>query len=517
MKEIAILAIARYGDMIQMTPLLRRLRQAHPGARITAIVEDRFCGILPLMEGIDRTIVLAKQEIAWEIATGETPLAAYGTMDRFVRQLEEGEYDLLINITCSRLSAFFASAVTNRKATGFVADATGSRQIKTLWGQYIFSWFNDNIRKYNPVNLVDIFTRLGCVAPDGKRVALAATEKGEQFATEFLEKHGLAGKRLVGLQLGASEKIRIWPPEHFARVSDRLQRELGVTTILFGAPNEKELAEQALAAMELPAVNAVGETGIEELFSLVGRCAALVSNDTGTMHFAAAAGVPTVMLCIGPAFFRCTGPYGEGHVALQPALPCSPCPYGLDCADPACRTAITPEAVFSACRLQLGDGDEPADGDFPGVRVYRSGFAPDGYLTWDGLFNIDPEAESLAKRRETMWKSCFDGTGSGAGEPKDPVLRDFHRLMNRGIQTTTEIMAAARKKPLPVDRIKRLGDDEAAIEGELKLMGYRHEILAPVATFLTLVRENMTATELADVARETRLLYETGRSLAANL
>lgn len=517
MNEIAILAIARYGDMIQTTPLLRRLREAHPGARLTAIVEDRFQGILPLIRGIDRTIVLTKQTIAWEIATGETPLAAYREMDSFVRQLEEGEYDLMVNITCSGLSAFLASTMTCRQVAGFVADDRGQREIHTIWGQYVFSWFNDHIRKYNPINLVDVFTRLGGVMPDGKGVELTPTAQGEEEAARFLAEHGLGGKRLVGLQLGASEANRCWPAEHFAAISDRLQRELGVTTVLFGAPNEKELAEQALAAMEIPAVDAVGQTSIEGLYSLVGRCAALVSNDTGTMHFAAAAGVPAVMLCIGPAFFRCTGPYGAGHLALQPLLPCSPCPYGMVCNDPICRTAITPEAVYSAARFILERGDGLTDGDFPGVKVYRSGFATDGYLTWDGLFNCDPEAERLTKRREAMWKRCFDGTGTGAGEPADEALRPFHRLMAEGAKTTAEILAATRKKPLPVDRIKRLGEREAAIEAEVKLMGYRDPLVSPIATFLTLMRESITVDDLTDVARETNRLYETGRCLAANL
>lgn len=517
MKEIALLAIARYGDLIQTTPLVRALRRAHPGARITAIVEDRFCGILPLLPGIDRTIVLNKQDIAWDIATGESPLAPYLKMDEFVRKLEEGSYDLLVNITCSRLSAFFASCVTSRRRTGISADETGERNIVTLWGQYIFSWFNDNIRKYNAINLVDIFTRLGEVPPDGCRVELVATEKGERFADDFLNRHGLKGQRLVGLQLGASEATRIWPAEHFARISDRLQRELGVRTILFGAPVEKHLAEQALAAMELPAVDAVGETGIEELYSLVGRCAALVSNDTGTMHFAAAAGVPAVMLCIGPAFFRCTGPYGEGHLALQPDLPCSPCPYSLVCADPVCRDTISPKAVFSACRMVLAGSGGLGNADFAGVRVYRSSFVPDGYLTWDGLFNVDARDEEQVKRRETTWKGCFDGSAKRCGAPGDETLRTFWELTGQGIETTEAIIRAAREKPLPVDEIRRLGEKESAIEAEVKLMGYRHGPLAPVTEFLTLMRENITGEELERIARQTRALYETGRCLAALL
>lgn len=517
MKEIAVLAIARYGDMIQTTPLLRSLKRAWPDSRITLIVEDRFAGILSMIRGYDRTIILNKREIAWKIATGDNPLAPYLQMESFVRLLEEGSYDLLINITCTRLSAFLSSVTDSREYTGITADERGQRDIRTMWGLYVFSWFNDNVRKYNPINLVDIFTRLGKVMPDGKRVELFPTDEGEQFAEEFLAKHGLAGERLVGLQLGASEAIRCWPAENFARISDRLQREMGVRTILFGAPNEKHLAEKATSFMEIPPIDAVGETSLEGLLSLVRRCSTVVSNDTGTMHFAAASGVPAVMLCIGPAFFRCTGPYGEGHLALQPDIPCSPCPYGLDCFKPDCRLGITPEAVFSACNHILAGGEGLTSADFKGVKVYRSGFADDGYLTWAGLFNVDAATEDILKRSEGMWKRCCDGTGAGAAAPNDEVLREFHRLMTDGIKVTSQIIETARRKPLPLEKVKKLGEAEAALEVELKLMGYRHEILSQVASFLTLMRENITVEDLGAVAAETRRIYETGKCLVANL
>lgn len=517
MKQIAILAIARYGDMIQASPLLRQLKHTHPEAEITVVVEDRFCAILPLMQGIDRTIILSKRELAWEIATGDSPLTAYMQMDTFVRKLEERSYDLVVNITCSGLSAFLASAIKADEYSGFFSDDTGQRVIRNLWGQYVFSWFNDHIRKYNPINLVDIFTRLGGVMPDGKRVELVPTTKGEEEAFRIIQEKRLAGKRLVGLQLGASEENRCWPVDQFARLSDRLQKELGVTTILFGAPNEKELAGKALAAMEIPAVDVVGETGIESLFSLVSRCEALISNDTGTMHFAAAAEIPVVMLCIGPAFFRCTGPYGEGHLALQPNIPCSPCPYNLECGDPFCRAAITTDSVFNAARLLIDQGYEFSVSDFAGSKLFRSSFAIDGYLTWDDLCDADSESEKLTKRRENMWKRCFNDNDPGMAKPTDVVLGEFYELMHQGMKVTSQIMSTARIKPLQVSKLKDLGEKEAAVEAELKLMGYSHEILAPITSFLSLMRENIMAGEICDVAAETANIYRLGAALSANL
>ncbi len=514
MKEIAVFAIARYGDMIQSTPLLRVLRHAYPDARITYIAEDRFSGILPLMPNIDRTILLKKREIAGEIVFRDDPLASYRKMDEFVRTIEAGRYDMVINLTCTKLSAYLTSLMQSGVVTGITAEEKGRRTINSLWGFYVFSWFFDNARKLNRINLVDIFTGLGGLMPDGERVELRETEKGVSFADEFLASAETGNARLVGLQLGASEPNRCWPAENFARISDMLQQDFGVRTILFGSPGEKHLAEEAKAHMRMPVIDAVGKTSLEGLYSLVKRCSALVSNDTGTMHFAAAAGVPAVMLCIGPAFFRGTGPYGAGHLALQPDIPCSPCPYGLKCGDPVCRTAITVESVFKACGVLLR-GDEPHG--FRGVNVYRSGFDNDGYLTWDAVCGGDDEAEALGKRFEVMWKKVLNGKEATGRTKPVPMFRDFYSLMCRGTDITSEIIRAAGRKPLRIDRIKELGDIDAEIEKEIKMLGTRVPSLALVVNFLSLMRENILAEDLVPLTEETNRIYGIGKRIVTGL
>jgi ADP-heptose:LPS heptosyltransferase len=514
MKDIAILAIARYGDLIQTTPLLRMLKHSYPDARVTLIVEDRFAGILPMMRGFDRKIVLKKRDIAVEIILQDDPLLPYRKLNEFVRILEADRYDMLINLTCTKFGAHLTSLMHSDSTSGFTADAKGRRMINTPWGIYVFSWFYDNARKYNRINLVDIFTRLGGVLPDGKRVELFETDEGRKFADDFLTEENIGKAKLVGLQLGASEPNRCWPAESFARLSDMLQGDLGVRTIMFGSPGEKHLAEQAISCMKIPAIDAVGKTSLEGLYSLVKCCSALVSNDTGTMHFAAAAGVPAAMLCIGPAFFRGTGPYGEGHLAIQPDLPCSPCPYGLKCADPRCRTAITPDCVFTSCAMLLG---KKTSADFSGVKVYKSRFADDGYLTWDTVSGLETRSGEVGKRFEQMWKNCLDCREAFAQKENADSYGEFESLMEKGIETTAELFRASRQSPIPLQYVKELGDREADIDKEFKSLGRRFPDLALIVNYLSLMRENVLSDELGTVAEQTCYMYKMGKRLVGSL
>jgi ADP-heptose:LPS heptosyltransferase len=516
MKEIAIISLTRFGDLIQETPLLRILKQTWPQARITLVAEQRFAGILPLVHGYDRVITFAKDEVADRVVFAEDPLVPYFSLEAFVRELEEIHYDLVINLTFSHMSAFLASLMKADKFVGLVAGDKGERLISSLWGIYLFTTQEGNNRLLNRINLVDMFTRLGGEKPDGKPVELIGTEKGEAFADAFLCENGLFGERLIGLQLGASDTVRCWPPESFATLSDLLQERLGVRTILFGSQSEEPLAARALSNMSHPAISAVGKTSLEGLFSLLKRCALLVTNDTGTMHFAAAGGVPTMMLCTGPAFFHGTGPYSSGNLALLADIPCAPCRYNFNCPTLVCREMLTVDAVYESCRAMLRGEPHPGR---TGVKAYRSFFDAEGYLDWQRCDGGDDSDEEPARRYGRMWKECLDDgilppLFTGTAEPCAPELVG---MATEGVQISSRIAGAAGDNPLPMDELSLLGDAEAAMAAGIKIHSALHPEMAPLTDFFGLMRDNITAEALAAIAEETRRCYEWTRYLASRL
>nr|MDH4476074.1 glycosyltransferase family 9 protein [Verrucomicrobiaceae bacterium] len=82
--------------------------------------------------------------------------------------------------------------------------------------------------------------------------------------------------------------------------------------------------------------NRVGKTSLSELIAELQNCDLLLTNDTGTMHLAAALGIQTVSI-FGSTEPSLTGPIGDKHLILRNHVPCSPCfkrecPFGhYDC------------------------------------------------------------------------------------------------------------------------------------------------------------------------------------------
>jgi lipopolysaccharide heptosyltransferase II len=138
----------------------------------------------------------------------------------------------------------------------------------------------------------------------------------------------------VGICAGAEYgQAKRWPLERFAEVANFIPN---VEWVLFGAPGEKAMGEQLASMLTVRHLNLVGKTSLDDLIECLRECSLLVTNDTGTMHLAAALGVPTVTI-FGSTEPILTGPLGAQHTIVRHHVPCSPCfkrecPFGhYDC------------------------------------------------------------------------------------------------------------------------------------------------------------------------------------------
>ncbi|HSJ02772.1 MAG TPA: lipopolysaccharide heptosyltransferase II, partial [Verrucomicrobium sp.] len=156
----------------------------------------------------------------------------------------------------------------------------------------------------------------------------------------------------AGAEYGPAKR---WPMERFAEVATKLSEHWPqIEWALFGAPSEKAMGEKLSSLM--PAArhrNLVGATTLTGLIEELRSCRLLVTNDTGTMHLAAALGVPTVSI-FGSTEPVLTGPVGNHHRVVRHHVPCSPCfkrecPFGhYDC-----LTGVTVERVVAEVAQEL--------------------------------------------------------------------------------------------------------------------------------------------------------------------
>lgn len=133
--------------------------------------------------------------------------------------------------------------------------------------------------------------------------------------------------KTVGLNPGATYgSAKRWYPKEFAKVANELSKKYGFKVIIFGGPNEIDIAKEIEDNLNTKNyINLAGKTDINELIQKVAGVDLFITNDSGPMHIAAAYKVPTVAI-FGPTNYKETSPWKHPKaIILSKDLKCSPC------------------------------------------------------------------------------------------------------------------------------------------------------------------------------------------------
>jgi heptosyltransferase-2 len=130
------------------------------------------------------------------------------------------------------------------------------------------------------------------------------------------------GRPVIAMMPGAEYgPAKCWPLENFATLAGMLDAD-GFAVWVLGSERDREAGQHIAAAGN--ARNLCGQTSLADAIDLLASCRAAVSNDSGLMHIAAAAGTNVVAIygSSSPAY---TPPLTARRSIHYLALSCSPC------------------------------------------------------------------------------------------------------------------------------------------------------------------------------------------------
>lgn len=141
----------------------------------------------------------------------------------------------------------------------------------------------------------------------------------------MVEKLGLATDSpvvalLPGAEYGPSKR---WPIERYRQLASRLAAE-GCQVWVFGSAKEHSIGEQISGGLPDAVNNLCGKTQLEDVVDLLSLAQAVVTNDSGLMHVAAAVGVNIVAI-YGSTTPDYTPPLTQNAHILYENMSCSPC------------------------------------------------------------------------------------------------------------------------------------------------------------------------------------------------
>ena len=307
MSRLLIIGPSWVGDMVLAQSLFKTIKARQPDTVIDVAAPGWTLPLLERMPEVHKAIALPFKH-------GELALRS---RIRFGRQLGQRHYGQVILLTNSLKSAILPFAAGIARRTGFR-------------GEMRYGLLND-IRQLDKARLprtVDRFVALGLDkdAPLPADIALPSLIANQQNAEQTLHRLGWAIPEtpVLGLCPGAEYgEAKRWPAEYYAEVANAAL-DKGWQVWLFGSNKDMPVTGNIDRLTQHRCLDLGGKTSLGEAIDLMALTSAVVSNDSGLMHVAAALDKKVIAI-YGSSDPGHTPPMSAKAVVLYLGLDCSPC------------------------------------------------------------------------------------------------------------------------------------------------------------------------------------------------
>ncbi|MDP8080032.1 lipopolysaccharide heptosyltransferase II [Phocoenobacter skyensis] len=305
--NILIIGPSWVGDMMMSHSLYQQLKKNYPSSDIDVMAPDWCRPLLSRMPEVRKAITMPLGHGAFELRK------RYDLGKNL-----QNHYDMAIILPNSLKSAFiplFAKIPVRRgwkgeMRYGFLNDLRSNKNDYPMMVQrYVaLAYEKDRIPQAESLVIANPYLTV-------------QKEQVEQTLTQFKKQFEYADNRILigfcpGAEFGPAKR---WPHYHYAKLANYLIKK-GYGVALFGSAKDNEVGEQICHTLpeELQryCINLAGQTNLNQAVDLISICCAVVSNDSGLMHIAAALDKPLVAL-YGPTSPQYTPPLSDKSVIIR--------------------------------------------------------------------------------------------------------------------------------------------------------------------------------------------------------
>jgi heptosyltransferase I len=344
--KILILKPSSLGDVIQALPVLRLLKRQYPHSEIYWWI---FTDLQPLLEDDpDLAGLFAFNRQQWRSPR------RWHELFTSIRHMRALAFDYVIDLQSLARSAYVAWLACGACTIGLDDSREGAHAFYDVAiprrspQTHAVDWYLSVLR-WLAVPVTRDFEWLP------RRTSVAAAMENKWPVN--------SGSWLVLLP-GARWPNKRWPIEHFAQLVQGLSAaQPHLHFVILGSAVDRPLGQIIARACPQRCLDLTGQSSLPEMVEWIRASAAVVTNDTGPMHVAAALGKPVIAL-FGPTDPRRTGPYGQIAHALHVSLPCAPCLKAVCRYEKPleCLKAIKPETVQTAVLARLSSAIDGKEG-----------------------------------------------------------------------------------------------------------------------------------------------------------
>ena len=279
---ILFITATRIGDAVLTSGLIKFLADQIPNARFTIVSGPLAAPLFAHVPGLDRVIVMEKGK-------------GKGHWFKLWNQVRHKKWGLVVDLRGSGTALFLR------------------REKRAIWKKQIGG---------EPLHKVIDAARVLKLEGDPPSPHLYITPEVQALADQLLApRQGEPSGPILAVGPASNWVGKIWPIERFAQTSQQLlgpggPLEGGRLLILGGPGDGRMVEELRMASARGRYVDLTGKVDLLTAYAALKRADLFIGNDSGLMHIAAAAGIPTIGL-FGPSDERRYGPWGDLTKAVR--------------------------------------------------------------------------------------------------------------------------------------------------------------------------------------------------------
>lgn len=261
LQTILFVTLSNIGDAVMTTPALEALHQTYPNAVIDLVCDARSVALFEHCPYRGQ-IFIKQKRAGWR---GHWAL---------MRQLRQTKYDLAVDL---RTDVMLWLVRAKQKCFKLSNKASFGMQSAVKHFKAVQPYVN-------------------VAMPDA---VLWASKEQVEKGTHVLGAY--AGKRILGIGLGANFVGKIWPVVSFAQMLKTLESKKSHfdAVLLLGSASERAMSQSFIERCALPVIDVCGQLSLVESYAIMRHLTYFVGNDSGLGHMASAAKVPSFTI-FGP-------------------------------------------------------------------------------------------------------------------------------------------------------------------------------------------------------------------------
>lgn len=278
---ILFITATRIGDAVLSSGLIKFLADQIPNARFTIVSGPLAAPLFAHVPGLDRVIVMEKGK-------------GKGHWFKLWNQVRHRKWGLVVDLRGSGTAYFLR------------------REKRAVWKR----------NTGEPIHKVVEAAKVLKLEGDPPAPHLYITPDVQSLADQLLApRPGEPAGPILAVGPASNWVGKIWPIERFAQTAQQLLGPGGALAggrlLILGGPGDGRMVEELrMASARGRYVDLTGKVDLLTAYAALKRADLFIGNDSGLMHIAAAAGVPTIGL-FGPSDERRYGPWGPLTKAVR--------------------------------------------------------------------------------------------------------------------------------------------------------------------------------------------------------